>query len=183
MPRRARHIAHAVVWPGPTAFWPTRTGHNSAEYWIPPTGGRVFHIQIFCNNYRFESSSSHPALTPHRSCLYLNLVSAPVALAGKLVKLKRPIAVMRRIASDQGEEGGGEGAAAAENVSAEVKDTRFEVVGVVRSKYHFKSRPLALISDPASTGVARAKRQRQAVPNFFQPHAARQPQLHDRAQP
>ena len=115
--------------------------------------------------------------------MYLNLVSAPVALAGKLVKLKRPIAVMRRIASDQGEEGGGEGAAAAENVSAEVKDTRFEVVGVVRSKYHFKSRPLALISDPASTGVARAKRQRQAVPNFFQPHAAKQPQLHDRAQP
>ena len=48
---------------------------------------------------------------------------------------------------------------------------QYTVVGVVRKKFHFKDRPKALISNPATGG---AKRQKQAFPaTFFAHHAAK----------
>lgn len=52
-------------------------------------------------------------------------------LEGRLTTLKTPLAILRRVDGDDG----GEHAA-------------YEVVGVIRRKYHFKTRPKALISRP-----------------------------------
>jgi hypothetical protein len=51
---------------------------------------------------------------------------------GKLSTLRTPLAILRRVGGDAG----GEAALA------------YEVVGVIRHKYHFKTRPKALISKP-----------------------------------
>ena len=56
-------------------------------------------------------------------------------LEGKLVALKKPLAILRRPE---------EGASA------------YEVVGVVRAKYHFKNRPRALISAPEAAKRSKA---------------------------
>ena len=58
-------------------------------------------------------------------------------LEGKFVQLKKPMAVLDKQAEgDGGGVGGG-----------------YRVLGVVRTKVLFKSRPRALISKPASRGV------------------------------
>lgn len=60
-------------------------------------------------------------------------------LEGKFVQLKKPMAVLDKAAAGGD---GGDGAAGG-----------YRVLGVVRTKVLFKSRPRALISKPASRGL------------------------------
>ena len=53
-------------------------------------------------------------------------------LEGKLVALRKPLAILRKTGSEG--------------------SSSFEVVGVARSKWLFKTRPLALISAPEASG-------------------------------
>ena len=75
----------------------------------------------------------------HASQETLQLTVGYHRLEGKLVLLKKPLAVLRR------QEGCEEGEAA------------YEVVGVVRSKWSFKTRPLALITPVEGGSGKRAK--------------------------
>jgi hypothetical protein len=67
---------------------------------------------------------------------------------GKLVQLKKPLAILHKAPAT-----GADGVA-------------YEVVGVVRSKYHFKNRPLALISAPVA-GKKPKHAGASAASNFF----------------
>ena len=70
---------------------------------------------------------------------------------GKQVALPKPLAILQKASATPGE-------------------VAYEVVGVIRSKYHFKTRPLALIAAPENG----RKRVKTAAPSFFkaQPKAA-----------
>jgi chromosome transmission fidelity protein 8 len=70
-------------------------------------------------------------------------------LEGKVVSLKRPLAVLelRRAPASAPGEGEGEGGAAPEHSD----EGEFEVVGIVRSKLLFKSRPKPLVGKRART--------------------------------
>ncbi len=56
---------------------------------------------------------------------------------GKLTTLKKPLAILSRVGEHA------DGSAAEEGAARP-----YEVVGVIRHKYHFKTRPKALISKP-----------------------------------
>jgi chromosome transmission fidelity protein 8 len=63
-------------------------------------------------------------------------------LEGKLVILKKPFAVLRKLASNP------------EGAEADSKATSFDVVGVIRQKYLFKTRPRPLISSKLSASAS-----------------------------
>lgn len=58
-------------------------------------------------------------------------------LEGKLVALKKPLAILRKVDAEAG---------ASANEAGEAVE--YEVVGVIRAKWHFKTRPRALITAP-----------------------------------
>ena len=72
---------------------------------------------------------------------------------GKLSTLKKPLAILSRVAGDTGGE------------------LSYEVVGVIRRKYHFKTRPKALISKP-DPGKRQKTEQGAAMRAFFSKQTA-----------
>ncbi len=79
-------------------------------------------------------------------------------MEGKLTTLKTPLAILRRV----GDDASGEPALA------------YEVVGVIRHKYHFKTRPKALISKPDPAKRQKTE-QNAAMRGFFSKTSAAAP--------
>jgi Ctf8 len=114
---------------------PVHAGADCREYCIIELQGEVHHEANLKQGFCVGTMSACPK---NQDTVYLQI--GYHRLEGKQVTLKQPIALLRKSVSNHAGPEGDEGAAQQAAVPA------FHVHGHIRSKYIFKSRPKALIS-------------------------------------
>ncbi|KAL6764416.1 hypothetical protein V8C86DRAFT_2475701 [Haematococcus lacustris] len=99
-----------------------------AEWALIELQGRLKHVQGEDELISEIGMLLSPVAKP--DCIQLTIGYHQIE--GKRVSLKKPFAILQRVGS----------------VGESAADVKYEVVGVIRSKFLFKTRPTALISKP-----------------------------------